>query len=106
VNATLFAIAGAKINDDTGARLHHLPPMPVSTSLQLTLAPCFGAGSRALGASPSGSFRFLPAQLTCALEALLALVLAQDARFIDTRFESPKKLIERLALASFNVHNS
>ena len=68
------------------------------------LTPRFGANSRPLGTSTRRCFRLLAAQLTGALEALFALVLAQNAGFVDTGLEPPQQLIEWLAFASFNVH--
>src|SRR5207302_4990311 len=70
-----------------------------------TSAACFGARSRSLGTASRGGLGLFAAQLAGALEALLALVFAQDASFIDTCLEPSQQLIERLAFASFNVHS-
>ena len=76
----------------------------VSTRRDRALAARFGACARPLRPPSSGGLGLLTTQLTRALEALLALVFAQDASLVDAGLESPQKLIERLALASFNVH--
>src|SRR5919108_6304668 len=68
------------------------------------LAPRVGAGARPLGAATGRGLGLLAPELAGALEALFALVLAQDAGFLDARLESAQQLIERLTLASFNVH--
>jgi len=64
----------------------------------------FSANPRPLAPPPSGSFRFFAPQFARALEALLALVFAQNPSFVDTSLEAPQELIEWLAFANFNVH--
>ena len=54
----------------------------------------------------SGGLGLFAAQLASALEALLALVLAEDASLVDAGFEPTQELIEWLAFASFHMHDA
>jgi len=96
--------ASTKLDDDTTARLHGCFRAEVSAVQDRALAARFRASARPLRTTSSRGFGFFTAQLTSALEALFALVLAQDAGFINTGLEAPQQLIEWLAFASFNVH--
>jgi hypothetical protein len=56
------------------------------------------------GTPTGGSLGLLTRELAIALEEALALVLAQDARFLDTRLEAAHQLIDRLVLANGYLH--
>ena len=85
--------------DKSEMALCRQPWMRVSTRRARTAHHLWAASSasrRCLG--------FLPRQLGIGLEVALALVLAQNAGFIDARLESTQHLVEGLSIAGLDVH--
>jgi hypothetical protein len=73
-------------------------------SKETGLATRFRANARSFRATSCRGLGLFSSQFTCTLEALFALVFAQDTGLIDTGLEAPQELVEGLAFASFYVH--
>jgi hypothetical protein len=114
--ARLCVVAPPKFHNDAARCVFHVLEVSAASRLRLSVkkgtrsgafvhsAAGFCPRARPLGSAARGRLGFFTPQLAGALEALLALVLAQDAGLLDTGLEAAQQLIEGLAFTSFNVH--